>query len=325
MTRWVSRPDDVDALIARWSQHFPHYFKAEAKTQYSGRPVWALTVTDHTRNSADRPGAIFFKPHAHEPAPIAAQLNFISQLLTAQHLDGTRTDLPRAQILAETVLCFMPDANPAGTAAAPVAAWDGTQYTDEEFIGWAFGVDPETGEMWTRVDTWDDTVEDPLPTRYGIVYEQVSAHQYVEPNRHHASTLFRWLFELRERRTWDRLLSLHQMEFTGQTTNALAILPCLYDEQAAHLQQAEKAWAERIVTAWAQLPHGNPVPDIKPLDYTGRQRQYFVDCWGDIYKDSVILISEIRNNSVICPPPLQQALNEQVIKVTVAELLAHCQ
>lgn len=321
MDRWISRPDEVDALVAQWSEQFPHYLKAEAKTQYSGRPVWALTVTDHAQNSDDRPGAVFFKPHAHEPAPIAAQLNFISQLLTGQHLDGTPTGLPREQILAETVLCFMPDANPAGTAAAPVEAWDGTQYTNEEFIGWAFGIDPETGKMWTRVDIWDDTVEDPLPTRYGIVYEQVSAHEYVEPNRHHASTLFRWLFELRERRTWDRLLSLHQMEFVGQTANALAILPCLYDEQPAHQQEAERAWAERIVATWAQLPHGNPLQEIKPLGYTGQQRQYFVDRWGDIYQDSIIVTSEIRNNSPLCPPPLQQALNEKAIEATVDELI----
>jgi len=200
MSKWVSRPDDVDALVEKWADEFPQYLRAESKTQYGGHPVWALTVTDHEQESDQKPAAMFFKPHAHEPAPIAAQMNFFSQLLTGQELDGTPTALPREEILANTVLCFMPDANPAGTAAAPVDAWDGSQYTNEEFWAWMRGIDAETGKMWKRVDLWDDTVEDPLPLRYGIVYEQISEHKYVEPNRHHRSSLFQWIFELRERR-----------------------------------------------------------------------------------------------------------------------------
>ncbi len=321
MNKWISRPDEVDALVEQWADAFPQYLRAEAKTQYSGRPVWALTVTDHERDNDDKPAAMFYKPHAHEPAPIAAQMNVISQLLTGQELDGTATALPREEILANTVLCFMPDANPAGTAAAPVEVWDGTQYTNEEFWAWMRGIDPETGKMWKRVDVWDDTVEDPLPLRYGIVYEQVSEHEYVEPNRHRRSTLMQWVFELRTRRQWQRMLALHQTEFQGQMDNAMAILPCLYDKQPAELQEIEAAWARRIVEAWATVPGGRPKQEIAPLGYTGQQRQYFVDLWGDMYQDSAILTSEIRNNSLLCPFQLEQALNEQVIEVTVAELL----
>ncbi len=321
MTKWISRPDEVDALVEKWADEFPQYLRAESKTQYSGRRVWALTVTDHEQESDQKPAAMFFKPHAHEPAPIAAQMNFTSQLLTGQELDGTPSGLPRDEILANTVLCFMPDANPAGTAAAPVEAWDGSQYTNEEFWAWMRGIDPETGKMWKRVDLWDDTVEDPLPLRYGIVYEQISEHEYVEPNRHHRSSLFQWIFELRERRKWGRMLSLHQCEFTGTMENAMMILPCLYDEQPAELQQVESAWAQRIVDGWATVPGEEARQEIAPLGYTGQQRQYFVDRWGEIYKDSAIITSEIRNNSLLCPPQLQQALNEKAIEVTVAELL----
>ncbi|MFO7945959.1 MAG: M14 family zinc carboxypeptidase [Armatimonadota bacterium] len=321
MSEWVSHPDEVDALVAEWAKKFPRYFKAEAKQQYSGRDVWALTVTDTEATDDSTPGLIVTKPHAHEPAPIAAQMNIISQLLTGETLGGRPTDLPRERILQQTVLCFMPDANPAGTAAAPVDAWDGTQYTNHEFWTWMRGIDPETGRMWKRVDIWDDTEEEPLPERYGIVYEQISPHEYVEPNRHHSSTLFQWIFELRDRRRWQRMLSLHQTEFVGSMDDAMIILPCVYDEQPSSLQEAEMQWAEGIVAAWTDLPDGHPIETIEPLKYTGQQRQYFVDRWGEVYSDTVIITSEIRNNSLLCPPALQQALNETALSATIMGML----
>ncbi len=321
MGKWISRPDDIDALVRQWAEQFPEYVRAESKPQYGGRPVWALTVTDRNQAVESKPAAMFFKPHAHEPAPVSAQMNFVSQLLTGCDLEGTATRLPREEILARTELCFMPDANPAGTATAPVDAWDGTQYTNEELWAWMQGIDPENGKMWKRVDLWDDTVEHPLPLRYGIVYEQITEHEYVEPNRHHGSTLFKWIFELRGRRKWDRMLSLHQTEFVGMVHNCMAILPCLYEKQPPEVQYCELAWAQRIVEAWAAMPGGKPLPEIKPLGYTGRQRQYFVERWGDIYKDGTVVISEICTNSLLCPPELQQALNEKAIEVTVLGLL----
>lgn len=321
MGRWVSHPDDVDALVKQWADEFPQYLRAESKEQYSGRDVWALTVADTETTDDSTPGVILTKPHAHEPASVAAQMNVISQLLVGEHLDGTPTDLPREEILENLVLCFMPDANPAGTAAAPVDAWDGTQYTNEEFWTWMRGIDPKTGKMWKRVDIWDDTTEEPLPERYGIVYEQISAHEYVEPNRHHRSTLFEWIFELRRRRKWDRMFSLHQTEFVGSNDNAMIILPCLYEQQEPQMRKEEMKWAEDVVAAWDELEGGKPQRDIKPLQYTGQQRQYFVQRWGDIYSDTVVITSEVRNNSLMCPPKLQQALTETAIVATIENLL----
>lgn len=320
MSKWVSHPDQVDQLVKQWAEQYPHSLRAEARQQYSGRPVWALTVTD-TNADREKPAAMFYKPHAHEPAPVAAQMNVISQLLTGFELDGTPTSLPREQILASVELCFMPDANPAGTAAAPVECWDGTQYTNEEFWAWMRGVDPETGNMWKRVGIWDDTVEYPLPLRYGIVYEQISEHEYVEPNRHHRSSLFQWIFELRGRRTWDLALDLHQTELCGNTNTAFVIYPCLFDEQPPEIQEKERRWADRIIAAWDAVDGARPIRETKPLNYTGEQRQYFVDCWGDLYQDSVLLTTEIRNNSLICGAECQQAHNEAAIVATIEELM----
>jgi len=321
MENWVSRPDEVDGLIAGWQKDHGDLLTAESTRQYRGRPVWALTVTDPKIPVENKRKALFFKPHAHEPAPIAAQMNVAAQLLTGRTLAGQPTRLDRDRILAEALLCFLPDANPAGTAAAPVEAWDGTQYTNEEFWAWMRGVDPRTGRMWKRVDLWDETKERRLPLRYGIVYEQISEHEHVESNRHHRSSLMVWLERLRQRYTWDRMLDLHQTEFVGQVANCMTILPCLYEEQPGQIRQVELAWAEAVVAAWAEVAGGRPLRHIAPLSYTGQQRRYFINTFGEIYFSTNIITTEIQNNSLLTPPVVQQRLNEVAIEVTVAEML----
>lgn len=321
MSNWISRPEAVDALVTRWRREHPDLLRAESHRQYAGRDVWALTVTAPGAVES-KPGILCFKPHAHEPAPIAAQMNVLSQLLTGRTLAGEPTSLPRDQWLAEAVICFLPDANPAGTAAAPVPAWDGSQYTNEEFWAWMRGVDPDTGLMWKRVDLWDDTREPKPPRRYGIVYEQVSDHEYVEPNRHGRSTLMGWLRELRARRHWDRMLDLHQTEFVGSTHNAMVILPTLYDDQPDAVRLVEQRWAQALIAAWRGLAGARPIPEVAPLGYTGQQRQYFVDTFGDIYADTAILTTEVQNNSLLTPPPLQQKLCEAAIAATLTDVLS---
>lgn len=321
MKQWLSHPDDVAGQVCEWQKLHPDLLTVEHTTQFSGRPVYALTVTDPTVPLDHKRKALIFKPHAHEPAPLAAQLNFIAQLLTGKALDGTPARINRDRYLASCLLCFLPDANPAGTAAAPVEAWDGTAYTNEEFWAWMRGVDPVTGKMWKRLDLWDDTIETPLPTRYGIVYEQISAHEYVEPNRHPRSSLMQWLRTLRERYEWDRLLDLHQTEFEGQPHNCMVILPTLFAEQPTERQALERDWAEAVVQAWAQVPGGRPIAAAEPLGYTGEQRQYFVNVWGEIYQTANLISTEIQNNSLQTPPALQQQLNEVALVATLENML----
>ncbi len=320
---WISHPDEVDAKVAQWSADHGDIFLAESKTQFAGRPVWALTVTDRSVDDAGKAKAMFFKPHAHEPAPIAAQMNVISQLLTGRTLDGQPSEFDNERVLRECQLVFMPDANPDGTARAPVEAWDGSKYSNDEFWCWMRGEDPETGEMWKRVDIFDDREEENLPERIGIVYEQIDEHHWVEPNRHHSSTLFRWIFELLDRHEhWDQALSLHQTEFVNSPHNAMMILPCLFDEQPPEIQRYEREWAEEIVAAWSELEGAHPCEEVRPLGYTGQQRQYFVERWGDLYHRLHIITSEIQNNSPRTPPALQQRLNEVAIRTGIERLLA---
>jgi hypothetical protein len=319
---WISRPDEVNAKVAEWAEAYPQTLLAESRTQFAGYPVWALTVTDRSIDDTTKRKAIVFKPHAHEPAPIAAQMDVINQLLTGETLDGQPTALDRERILRECLLVFMPDANPEGTARAPVEAWDGSQYTNEEFWAWMRGPDPNTGLMWKRVDIYDDREEETLPTRRGIVYEQIDEHHFVEPNRHHASSLFQWLFGLLKRHDGvEMLLDLHQTEFEKSPYNAMVILPCLYDTQPPRIQQYEREWAEAIVAGWAELDGVEPMLEIKPLGYTGQQRQYFVERWGEIYGRYNKLTTEIQNNNPRTPPALQQRMNEVAIGVSIQRLL----
>jgi len=319
---WISRPDEVNAQVARWQEDHPDIFRAESRRQFAGYPVWALTVTDRSVDDAGKRKLMIYKPHAHEPAPIAGQMNVINQLLTGEAFDGRPSEFDNARVLRECLILFMPDANPEGTARAPVEAWDGSEYTNDEFWAWMRGPDPDTGLMWKRVDIYDDREEEVLPTRRGIVYEQIDQHHFVEPNRHHASSLFQWIFELLRRHDdWAQMLSLHQTEFVNSPHNAMMILPCLYDELPPEIQRYEREWAQGIVDAWAQVEGANPIPEVKPLGYSGEQRQYFVDRWGDLYQRIPIVTSEIQNNSPRTPPALQQRLNEVAIRASVERLL----
>ena len=322
MADWVSRPDDVQKLIHEWQASHSDLLTVEQTIQYAGRPVFVLTVTDPSIPPEAKKKALFIKPHAHEPAPIAGQMSVLCQLLTGKTLSGAKSPVARDRYLAETLLCFMPDANPQGTAAAPVDVWDGTQYTNEEFWAWMRGLDRETGKMWKRVDLWDDTQEDPLPARYGIVYEQISEHEFVEPNRHPRSSFMTWLHQLRARYEWDRILDLHQTEFVGQTQNAMIILPTLFNEQPAERQAIERRWAEAIIRAWGQMPGGRPIAAAEPLNYTGEQREYFVKVFGDIYRSANFITSEIQNNSLLTPPDVQRELNEAAIIATIDDMLS---
>lgn len=318
---FVSHPDQVEALVELWRRRHPDLLEVEAITQYTGRPVFALTVTDRSVPADRKRKMMVFKPHAHEPAPIAAQMNVVHQLLAGKTLDGASGALDRERILAETVLTFLPDANPGGTARAPVHFWDGKLFSNDEFWAWMRGVDRETGGMWKRVDLWDDRIESPLPTRYGIVYEQIGEHERVEPNRHHRSTLFRWIFRLRERCHWDQMLDLHQTEFVGSPHNAMVILPCIIDELPAAIQDYSRAWSKEILAAWRPVEGANPMPKAEPLGYTGVERQYFVDRWGEVYADTPVITTEVQNNSPRTPPALQQRLCEVAIEASIARLV----
>jgi hypothetical protein len=321
MQGWISHPDQVDAQVARWRQEHPSTFTAESITQFSGRPVWALTITDKCVPAEGKRKVIFDKPHAHEPAPIAGQMGAIAMLLTGESLDGRPSEFDNDRVLEQCLLTFLVDCNPGGTARAPVEVWDGSYCDNATFLTWAFGLDRQTAAMWKRVDLWDDRTEENLPERIGIAYEQISEHEYAEPNRCHRSSLFQWLFRLWERGSWDLMLSLHQTEFDNSDRNCMALLQPNFDELPTPIQARARRWGDRVVSAWNALEGARPIQQVKPLDYTGPQREYLVRAWREFSSRVPMLTSEIQNNNSATPPLLQMRLNEVAIRATVEELL----
>jgi hypothetical protein len=317
---WISRPGDVQAKVAEWEGTCGHLLEVGSIVQPTGRPVFALTATDPSVDEGLKRKLLAFVPHAHEPAPTAACMNVLSMILTGKALDGAEPPFDAGEVRRRVLVTFIPDANPDGTARAPVEFWDGSQYTNEEFWAWMRGPDPQTGKMWKRVDLFDVREEENLPERIGIVYEPISEFEYVEPNRHPRSSLMRHLKRLTGRRRYDALLDLHQTEFENSDRNCMVILPTTYDEQPPRLQGEEMAWAQEIVEAWRQAG-ARPIDDIRPLGYTGEQRQYFVNVWGPYYQTHAIVTSEVQNNNPATPPAQQQLLSEIAITTTLRRLI----
>ncbi|MBC7288038.1 MAG: hypothetical protein H5T86_08370 [Armatimonadetes bacterium] len=310
---WVSHPDDVEELVDKWRED--ERVTVHEIPQYRGRPVYAIVIGD-----ASRPAVVFDKPHAHEPAPCAAMMNAAAKLLTGRGLDDEPAPIDPEAVLEQVTVIFIPDANPDGTERAPVTWWDGTQYTNEEFWVWMRGLNPETGKMWERYDKWDIRTVEPKPATIGIVYEQISEYEYVEPNRHHDSSLFKLLFMLRDRYDCRLLASLHQTEFEGRTEDCMAILPIDYDDQPPEVQAFERAAGERMIEWWERWG-GRPIKELKPLGYTGQQAEYLRRAWGTEFRDVARITSEVRNNSLLCPPSAQRRLSEAAIWACVEVLI----
>ena len=310
---WVSHPDDVESFIQTWRAD--ERVGVEEVRQYTGRPVFAVTV-----GAEGKPAILFHKPHAHEPAPCAAMMNVLAKLLNGKGLDGEPPPIDPSAVLGQLTITFIPDANPGGTERAPVLWWDGTQYTNEEFWVWMRGLNPQTGKMWERYDKWDiRTVENP-PATIGIVYEQISEYEYVEPNRHHDSSLFKLIFRLTQQRSYSLMAALHQTEFVGSMNDSMAILPIDFHDQAAEVQEIEKAAGEKMVEWW-QRWGGRPMAEVNPLGYKGQQAEYLRRAWGEQFADVPRITSEVRNNSLLCPPSMQRRLSEAAIWACIELML----
>ena len=301
---WVSHPDEVETLVRKWQQDG---VTVEEIRQYTGRPVFAVAI-----GKLDGPAVVFHKPHAHEPAPCAAMMNVAAKLLEGRGLDGEPAPIDPESVTNQIAVVFIPDANPGGTERAPVRWWDGTQYTNEEFWVWMRGLNTQTGGMWERYDKWDVRTVDNPPGTIGIVYEQVSEHEYVEPNRHHDSSLFKLLFRLTEQMDCRLLVGLHQTEFVGTMFDSMAILPIDFDDQPAEVRDTEVLVGRKLLEWWDRWG-GRPIREVKPLGYTGQQAEYFKRAWAGPFASQPRITSEVRNNSLLCPPSMQRRLCEAAI------------
>jgi hypothetical protein len=310
---WLAKPHQTEPKIQQWAQRYPQWTQLDTVRPWS-HTAYALTVTDRNVPDQDKRRCLFAVPHGHEPAGTVACMNFLSQLLDGCALDGTRTRLDRERILREALLTFLPDANPEGRSRAPEEWWDGSQYADEEFLKFAFGVDSQTGARFKRVDRWRTTEDQ--PARVGIAYERIDETTYVEPNRDWDSSFFRLVHRLTERHRYDRIMELHQTEFERTSNNCVVLLPVTWEALPEPVRVHSRAVADRITEAWRQVENAHP-QEPRVLGYTGQQRAYFEQRWAEIDRSCAHLIVEVQNNNPRTPADLQRQLSETAIRVSV--------
>jgi hypothetical protein len=319
---WLVYPWQIEAQVARWQARFPALLRVDTEEQYTRHRLFALTVSDPAVPAGGKRRALFFVPHAHEPAGTAACMGFVHQLLTGHHLDGCPSTLQREVLLREAVLTFIPDGNPYGRARCPEPWWDGRRYNNREFINMVFGIgevhseDPlkPRWERFKRVESFD--VAEEAPARIGLVYEQVSASGYIEPNRGDPrGALARLIARLTAEAPYDLALGLHQTEFEGAPDgqDCMIIVPELLAELAAPRQAETRALAGAILEAWRGVG-GHP----RPLEERAARRlrlhaQSSRIAWEELMRAGAFLTIEIMNNSPTVPAEQQLLLADAAL------------
>ena len=330
---WIVYPWQVEAKIDEWRRQFPQELDVKTVEQYTRHKVFAVTVTNPDVDRHDKRGHLFFVPHAHEPAGTAGCMNFISQLLTGKHLDGTPSTLMRESILRQAILTFIPDANPFGRARSPEPYWEGRRYNNREFINMVFGIgelysDDARKPRWERYKRVDAfSMQDVAPARLGLVYEQVGEYDYVEPGRYdERASLVKLIRMLRETYTYDQVLSIHQTEFEGRPeVDCEAILPDIQEELPKIRQEYNEQWACRLVEAW-QGVGGLPRQDLRIsfsdwVDRLESHKRMKSSLIHELQAESALLTLEIRNNTPETPAEQQLLLMDVAIWRSVEYLL----
>lgn len=317
MNHWPSKPHQTEPLLLEWARRHERYVTVESLRQWS-HTAYALTVTDRSVPDDTKRKCLIDVPHGHEPAGTVACMNYLSRLLEGHALDGSAAPLDRERILRETLLTFIPDANPEGRSRAPEDVWDGIKYSNDEFLKFAFGVDDSTGQRFKRVGRWHTTEES--CHLVGVAYERIDETTYVEPNRDWDSSFFRLLKLQRERYRYDQMIGLHQTEFENSPHNCVILLPIVWDDLPAVIRDYSLPWAQEITAAWQQIAGATP-QEPRALNYTGEQRAYFEQRWGDIYREVPCFTVEVQNNNPRTSPALQLRLAEAAIEISVERLL----
>ena len=317
---FLAKPDQLEAKIAEWSALAGPRLRVDQVLSYSGHRVYALTLSDFDSHHSSKKTHYFAQPHAHEPGATAGMIEVIEQLVKGVDLEGKPSRLDVGRALDQTILTFNPIGNPQGRERAPVLYWDGSRYTNEEFWCWMRGEDPQQpGHMWKRLDLWDSREEE-APDPVGIVYEQIDAFRYVEPNRSQLSSYFRLFHRMDARYHYRCWLDLHQTEFVNSEYDCELLLPPA-GLASAEIAQTDRAWGEQIIAAW-QHAGFCPIPEPVPLGYTGVQGEYFRRNWGPLHQRMHIVNTEVKNNAPDAPPLFQREAQVVAILASIQRLLS---
>ena len=286
---WSSHPQEWQPLLERWRQDHPELVTLHGWPQRGGQKVRGITLT------GPKPAEKSFRlliavPHAHEPGPTAACVDFACQLLTGKHRDGSpATDAPaigREKILSRALVTLLPDTNSQGRARAPERCWDG-KHDNDFFLKVAFGIAAD-GQRFGRYPQWRPSEH--KPKQIGIVYEQIEEDLYVESNTSRRSTHSKALDE-----TFARYRHTHHLDMHQHESDEAALLPASYDDMPPEQKALTDEWAARLIEAW-RAAGANPA--AKPVvPYRGQPRlEFFKAFWAGRCPGMMRLSSEVRNN-----------------------------
>lgn len=297
-------PDEVDELAAELKDMGSPALRIDTFQQYAGRNVYALTFTQPSGDPENRRRLFVSRPHAHEPAGVAACTELIKTL--AGYKDyANGNDEWRRWTLENFIVTFVPDANPGGSQRAPVKFWDGSKIPNEKFFLWMFGESGETpGDRFPRVAAWDMREVTP-PALLGIAYEQIDEHTYVEPNRDYRSIFFQSFFKLHEIYQYHVWIDLHQTEYVNSERNAHVALPSCYDDLSEDIQKKHWSLGEAIHARWKQegaQPIDHPQGSYNPKSV---QWQLLDKVWRPISQQVIHIVTEVQNNNSRTPVPMQ--------------------
>jgi len=317
-------PDEMDRLVEELRASDPPVLGIDTFQQYTGRNVYALTLTDPSGDPAGRRRLFVSRPHAHEPAGTAACAELVKSLVGYENYAEQNTDW-RKWVLENFVVTFVPDANPGGSQRAPVKFWDGSKIPNEQFFLWMFGESGETpGERFPRVAAWNMREVTP-PALLGIAYEQIDEHTYVEPNRDYRSTFFHSFFELDEVYHYHIWLDLHQTEFINSDRNTQVNLPTCYDELSEEMQERHRSMGEAIHARWRReggQPGDRPVVSYR---HDKTQHDFLAEVWLPISERMIHNVTEVQNNNPRTPIPLQVHLQLVAVLETMDWMMNNIQ
>ncbi len=320
--RWfIAKPDQLEEKIERWRAVAGDALQVDYVLSYSGHKVYALTLTSPEQGRERKRAHYFAQPHAHEPGATAGMVDVIEQILTGHDVFGQPTSLDVQQVLDRCVLTFNPIGNPQGRKAAPVLYWDGSRYSNDEFWCWMRGEDPaRPGHMWKRLDVWDRRVEENVPERLGIVYEQVDQYRYVEPNRSQLSSYFRLFRRMDAIHHYDCWLDLHQTEFvnSSHTCEILLAMDGLASDDAL---TRDRSWGQQVIDRWISLGYAAR-PEPRQSTFGVQDAQYFRDNWGPLHARMLAITTEVKNNAPDAPPEFQMKAESSAIVASIEHLMA---
>lgn len=316
---WVSHPDEWQPHVREWQAREPSLV-VDTWPQYAApgedTPARIYALTLGTPTAPFR--LLVSVPHAHEPAPTAACVDFVEEWIAGRHRDGSPSDLDRKALAGRVLITLVPDGNPQGRARSPRRVWDGTDCDNDAFLAVAFGVAAD-GQQFGRYPAW--RYSEHRPRSIGIVYERLGPDEYGEPNTNRRCTLACAVEALFARYRYTHHLEMHQHE-----GDEAALLPADYDDLPAERRAAIDAWARRLVDAW-RAAGATPRPEPY-IAYRGQPRQqFFRDFWTGRCPGMLRLVSEVRNNRHARtgePTPLayQLRMARVALRATVALALA---